>query len=105
MKTGKRKPNVYTSVGAIKEDLKETERLIDLIQRGRLTKRRNLPFEKRLLLLTLIISMIVYGQLIRQAQRMRIKNMLLADQIPLSSYMTTMGALNMKMDARTKLKL
>ena len=33
------------------------------------------------------------------------KEMLVTDQIPLSSYMTTMGAINMKMDAKTKLKL
>ena len=47
VKTGRRKPNVYTSVGAKKEDLKETERLIDLVHGGRLEKRRNLPFEQR----------------------------------------------------------
>ena len=29
LKTGTRKPNVYTSVGVIKDDLKETERLLD----------------------------------------------------------------------------
>ena len=47
VKTGRRKPIVYTSVGAIKEDLTETERLFDLVHGGRLEKRRNLPFERR----------------------------------------------------------
>ena len=87
VKTGKHKPNVYLSVDSIKDDIKETERLIDLLQMGRLTKRRNFPFEKR------------------QSQRGRLKLMLGMDQITLSSYMTTMGALNLKLDSRTKLKL
>ena len=39
---------MYTSVGANKDDKKETERLIDLVQLGRLEKRRNIAFEKRL---------------------------------------------------------
>ena len=50
---------------SIKDDIKETERLIDLLQMGRLTKRRNLPFEKR------------------QSQRGRLKLMLGMDQITL----------------------
>ena len=36
------------------------------------------------------------------AQKRRLKNMLLADQIPLRSYMTAMGALNVTLDQKTK---
>ena len=36
LKTGTRNPNVYTSVGVIKEDLKETEKLLDLLEAGKL---------------------------------------------------------------------
>ena len=36
------------------------------------------------------------------AQKRRLKDMLLADQIPLRSYMTAMGALNVTLDQKTK---
>ena len=35
LKTGTRNPNVYTSVGVIKEDLKETEKFLDLLEAGK----------------------------------------------------------------------
>ena len=35
------------SVEAIKNDLKETERLLDLVEMGRLPPRRNIAFERR----------------------------------------------------------
>ena len=47
VKTGRRRPNVYVFVDAVKEDLKETERLIDLVQMGRLNVRKNAEFQKR----------------------------------------------------------
>ena len=47
VKTGRRKPIVYTSVGAIKEDLTETERPFDLVHGERLERSRNIPFEQK----------------------------------------------------------
>ena len=65
LKTGTRKPNVYTSVGVIKDDLKETERILDQLEAGKLEKR----FDKK-----------VQDKL---AQKARLKDMLLANQISL----------------------
>ena len=65
MKTGRRKPNVYSSVGVIKEDLKETERLLDLLEAGKLRRRVDKNVEDKL------------------QQKKRLKDMLLADQISL----------------------
>ena len=65
MKTGRRNPNVYSSVGVIKDDLKETERLLDLLEAAKLKKRYDKDTEDKL------------------AQKLRLKNMLLADQISL----------------------
>ena len=84
MKTGRRKPNVYTSVGVIKEDLKETERILDLLEQGKLKRRVETKSADKL------------------AQKIRLKNMLLADQITLRSYMTAMGAMNVTLDQKTK---
>ena len=47
MKTGRRKPNVYVSVETIKNDLLETERLLDLLEMCRLPFRCNISFERR----------------------------------------------------------
>ena len=47
MKTGSAHPNVYTSCAAIKNDIKETEHLIDLIRLGRQQRRRNYAFEQK----------------------------------------------------------
>ena len=86
---------MYSSVGVIKEDLKETERLLDLLEGGRLKKRIDPKTADKL------------------EQKIRLKAMLSADQITLKrynqqmttnvaflnvyifSYMTAMGALNM----------
>ena len=65
LKTGTRKPNVYTSVGVIKDDLKETERILDQLEAAKLEKR----FDKK-----------VQDKL---AQKARLKDMLLANQISL----------------------
>ena len=58
MKTGRRKPNVYSSVGVIKDDLKETERLLDLLEAAKLKKRYDKDTEDKL------------------AQKLRLKDML-----------------------------
>ena len=93
---------MYSSVGVIKEDLKETERLLDLLEGGRLKKRIDPKTADKL------------------EQKIRLKAMLSADQITLKrynqqmttnvaflnvyifSYMTAMGALNMQLDQKTK---
>ena len=84
LKTGTRNPNVYTSVGVIKEDLKETEKLLDLLEAGKLEKRIDTKYEQKM------------------KQKRRLKTMLEADQITLKSYMTAMGALNIHLDQKTK---
>ena len=96
---------MYNSCGAIKNDIKETERIIDLIQLGRQQKRRNVIFEKK------------------QMQRQRLKDAFSSEprMIGIKSlvglncfnlsafcflrYMTAMGALSLKVDARTQDRL
>ena len=59
---------MYSSVGVIKEDLKETERLLDLLEGGRLKKRIDPKTADKL------------------EQKIRLKAMLNADQITLKRY-------------------
>ena len=68
VKTGQAHPNIYSSCAAIKNDLKETEHLIDLASLARLQRRRNYAFEKK------------------QAQRMRLKQSYRAGTLQLRSY-------------------
>ena len=101
VKTGSAHPNVYTSCAAIKHDIKETEHQIDLVNLRRVQKRRNYKFEQK------------------QAQRSRLKEAWSAGTIDvrrykncfwgiifqlllISSYMTAIGALNLKVDAKTR---
>ena len=44
VKTGRAHPNVYSSCAAIKNDIKETEHLIDLARLSKVEKRRNYDF-------------------------------------------------------------
>ena len=40
-------PNIFNSCGAIKSDIKETEKIIDLVSLGQQTKKRNYNFGKK----------------------------------------------------------
>lgn len=84
MKTGSAHPNVYTSCAAIKNDIKETEHQIDLANLRRQVKRRNYNFEQK------------------QGQRQRLKDAWRESTIDARSYMTAMGALNLRVDAKTR---
>ena len=84
LKTGTRNPNIYSSIGVIKQDLKETEKLLDLLQLGRLKKRVDTNFDQKM------------------EQKRRLKTMLEDQQTDLKSYMTAMGALNIHLDQKTK---
>ena len=84
LKTGTRNPNIYSSIGVIKQDLKETEKLLDLLQLGRLKKRVDTNFDQKM------------------EQKRRLKTMLEDQQTDLKSYMTDMGSLNINMDQKTK---
>ena len=46
VKTGQAHPNIYSSCAAIKNDLKESEHLIDLANLARLQRRRKFAFER-----------------------------------------------------------
>ena len=63
---------------------KETERLLDLLEKGKLKRRIDTNIAEKL------------------EQKNKLKDMLLADQIPLRRYMNAMGALNITLDKKTK---
>ena len=79
-------PNFYVIAGVLKNDLVETERHLDMMYVGRLENPR-----------------VNNATIKKYEQRAHLKDAL-RDGMDLESYLTAMGATNMKVDAKTKLR-
>ena len=87
VKMGCKQPNIYNSLAAIKSDLKKTEKVFDLIELNRIRPYKNHDFVKK------------------QESRRFYKQQYINGDITLERYMRIMGALNLKLDKKTKEKL